>query len=274
VGFGKEAIPRHLVVYDHIGALPADNLDGIAFLSSVSERGFIEQPGGSRLWERYGRNGPTHRIIHLHNWYFVRKADFAADLRSIEGQSLSDDEIDSRYDNFLTDVELVQAEQRQLLKHLIVHHGLKWVYIEGLTKEELPAIQKRIKTLRDFDKHKPMGETPIEQLMLHEYRLDRLEIGAAGQLFLEGELNNLLSAENAAAFTQANPVGDDGKVVFDEKRNATREDAIVRELLKGGPFAVIVLGGGHDLADNAERLSKGTCEVITVSMKAYRKATE
>jgi len=231
-------------------------------------------PGFHSVAVHSASNGPTHRIIHLRNWHFVRKADFAADLRSIEGQSLSDDEIDSRYDNFLTDVELVQAEQRQLLKHLIVHHGLRRVYIEGLTKEELPAFQKRIKTLRDFDKHKPKGGTPIEQLMLHEYGLDRLEIGAAGQLYLEGELNDLLPAEDAVAFNRANPVDEDGKVVFDEKWNATREDAIVRELLKGGPLAVIVLGGAHDLADNAERLSNGTCEVITVSMKAYRKVTE
>jgi hypothetical protein len=53
-----------------------------------------------------------------------------------------------------------------------------------------------------------------------------------------------------------------------------REDAVVRTLLKAGPLSVNVTRGAHDLADNAERLSHGTCEVIAVTMNVYRKVAE
>ena len=167
----------------------------------------------------------------------------------------------------------MQAEQRKLLISLIEHHGLKQVAIEGLTKDEMPAFEKRIQVLRGFEKHKPTGDSPIDRFLLEMNRHDLLEIGAAGQLYLRGKLGEVLPAEEAGVFEQANPVGDDGKVDFDKKRNTAREDAVVRTLLKAGPLAVIVMGGAHDLADNAERLSHGMCEVV-VTMKAYRKVAE
>lgn len=231
-------------------------------------------PGVHSVVVHPARNGSTHRIIHIRNWHFVPKADFAADLRSLERESLSDDEIDSRYEAFLAEVDLVQAEQRELLICLIEHHGVKQVFIEGLTKEEMPAFQKRINVLRDFEKHKPKGDSPIDLFMLDMNRHDLLAIGAAGQLYLRAKLEDVLAAENVFAFHQANPVGDDGKVVFDEKRNAIREDAVVRTLFDARSMAVIVMGGAHDLADNAERVSQGTCEVVVVTMKAYQKVAE
>ena len=39
-------------------------------------------------------------------------------------------------------------------------------------------------------------------------------------------------------------------VVFDEKANKAREDAIVRNTLRASETAVLVLGGAHDLSDN------------------------
>jgi hypothetical protein len=229
-------------------------------------------PGVASVTVHAAKSGPAHRIIHIRDWHFVRLPDFAADLRAV-GKLLSDDAIASRYEKFLTEVESVQAEQRQLLAHLIQQHGLKQVYIEGLTREELPAFRQRIERLRKFEQHKPKGKTAIEELILHEHRLDRLEIGAAGQLYLAGELAEVAHAEDAEAYRAANPVREYGAVVYDDERNEAREDAIVRELLKR-PIALIVLGGDHDLADNAERLSDGACETVTVATKAYRIVAE
>ena len=48
-----------------------------------------------------------------------------------------------------------------------------------------------------------------------------------------------------------------------------REDAMVKKMLDGGPFAFVVLGGGHDLSDNIERLGGGSCEYLTVETKMY-----
>ena len=40
-------------------------------------------------------------------------------------------------------------------------------------------------------------------------------------------------------------------------------------MLDGEPIAYVVLGGGHDLSDNIERLGGGTCEYLTVETKMY-----
>jgi len=47
-----------------------------------------------------------------------------------------------------------------------------------------------------------------------------------------------------------------------------REDAIVRKLL-AQPVSVIILGGGHDLAENVRRLSDGSCELIVITPKGF-----
>lgn len=248
--------------------------DTMTSLSGPNAEAMRSLPGVHSVVVHPASKGATHRIIHIRNWHFVPKADFAADLRSLEGEALSDEEIDTRYDEFLAEVDTVQVEQRKLLMSLIEHHGLKQVAIEGLSKDEMPAFEKMVKVLRDFEKRKPTGDSPIDLFILEMNRHDLLEIGAAGQLYLQGKLAEVLPAEDASALEEANPVGGDGKVVFDEKRNVAREDAVVRTLLKAGPLAVIVMGGAHDLADNAERLSHGTCEVITVTMKAYQKVAE
>ena len=41
--------------------------------------------------------------------------------------------------------------------------------------------------------------------------------------------------------------------------------------MDNGPFAVIVLGGAHDLSDNVNRLSGGKAEYIWVEVEAWKK---
>ena len=51
-----------------------------------------------------------------------------------------------------------------------------------------------------------------------------------------------------------------------KQANERREDAIVRKLLKHD-WCVVVLGGDHDLSDNADRQWGGTAEVVEVTVK-------
>ena len=76
----------------------------------------------------------------------------------------------------------------------------------------------------------------------------------------------MVPAEEAKAYATANPVKDDGTIVFDEKANEKREDAIVRNLMKAsGNTAIVVLGGAHDLSDN---VPKGV-HLVEVTVKSY-----
>jgi len=78
----------------------------------------------------------------------------------------------------------------------------------------------------------------------------------------------VLAAEDPVLLEAANPVGKDGSVRFDADANERRESAIVRRLLKAGPVAVIVLGGGHDLSDNVPF----GCEYIRLQTRRHRDA--
>ena len=66
----------------------------------------------------------------------------------------------------------------------------------------------------------------------------------------------------------------DGRVTeFDTEANQCREDVIVRTMLSSESHVIVlVMGGGHDLSDNVERIGGGTVEYVRVQLKAHRKA--
>lgn len=244
------------------------------------------------------RHGPTdrrtHRIVHVADWHFVEKDRFADDLRSGSDQSISDEEIDRLHRDHLAEVEKVQRQQLVVLRILVQKHGLRQIWIEGLIDRDLLIFDAKISALRTvgqrlvdlrrqrdelLDEGEPdedvqkiiAGIEEVEQ----QYRRDLLQIGAAGQLLLDGEIDAVLPLEDADAYAAANPVGDDGAVTLDQEKIEAREDAQVRRLLDAGPFALIILGGAHDLAGNVERLTDGKAEYIRVELAAWKQlATE
>ena len=48
-----------------------------------------------------------------------------------------------------------------------------------------------------------------------------------------------------------------------------REDAMVRAALARGPFALVVLGGEHDLTESARRVAGADCEYVPVTVGGY-----
>ena len=226
---------------------------------------------------------PKHRIVHLKDWHYLPKDLFAADIRDVQGEAIPDAEIDDLYEELLLEVELVQLEQMALLRCLIKHHGLKSVFCEGLTVEDLPAYEAKIKTLRKFEsvtrKLEELSESlarggdddlASNQLLRQideasrELRLLLLQIGAVGRLYLAGELEEVLPVDDAKLLKEANPLATDGKITLDVKVIEARQDAQVQAMIDHGPFALCILGAAHDLADNVERLAGGRCELIVV----------
>lgn len=240
--------------------------------------------------ERHGSSlQPTHRIIHIADWHFVPKDDFAADLRSLSTEPISDEEITRLQAEFLDEVELVQQQQIELLRTLIQKNGLDRIHVEGLGENEefifhakVSALRKVGQELVDLKKENeelfalgdPDDDTRkiIESIKEIEaqHRSDLLHLGAAGQLLLNGEIEAVLPLEDADVHAASNPVNEDGSVTLDQEKIEAREDAQVRLLLDGWPVAVIILGGAHDLSDNVERLSGGTAEYIRVEVKAWK----
>ena len=87
-----------------------------------------------------------------------------------------------------------------------------------------------------------------------------------------GEIEGVFPWEDEELLNAANPVAADGQVRFDALRAQARHDAIVKYLLKGGSFGLMILGGDHDLSENVRRLGDGRCEFVRVTMKRFEQA--
>jgi hypothetical protein len=87
-------------------------------------------------------------------------------------------------------------------------------------------------------------------------------------LLVAGDIGEVLALDERL-LALAKPVTPDGRVKFDAQKVRRREDAQVKAALDGGPFALIVLGGAHDLSDSVRRVAGGDCEYIRVTTRMY-----
>jgi hypothetical protein len=255
-----------------------DNLDADAVAMLRQLPGVVEVV-------RHGPEGrPSSRIVHLLDWHYVARSTYSADLRSQSAEPIWDEEIDRAWEEHLHQVAAVQREQMLFLRHLVRRHGLRRVYIEGLTERDVPTFQAKIAALRkikaDLDGLRGLLEEEDGRLLTHleslerEFRRDSLQLGAAGRMLMDGTIEAVLPLEDPDTYEAANPVAEDGTVALDQERIAAREEAQAKRLLSSGRFCLIVLGGAHDLADNLDRLSDGRAEYIRVGMRAWREVGE
>ena len=180
---------------------------------------------------------PTSRIVHLRDWHSVPKEHFAIDMKQAHARELATEEIDRLHQELLLEVELVQIEQMVALRCLIKPHGLKKVFSEGFSPEELTTYREKIAVLRGMENEQiPQLRTQLEETrklvegatgdkkekaeaiqsqlvtMLDEHKHRLLEMGAAGRLLISGELEDVLPLEDADAMQKAKPISPSGGV--------------------------------------------------------------
>jgi len=109
-------------------------------------------PGVVRVEIGVQAEKPTHRIVRLRDWHFVPRDLYAVDLRDSAGKPLSDDEVDWLHEEQCLEVEAVQLEQLAVLRCLIKHHGLRFIFCEGLTQKGLANYREKIGVLRSMEK--------------------------------------------------------------------------------------------------------------------------
>lgn len=237
---------------------------------------------------------PTHRIVHLRDWHFISRDLFAVEMNAVHNRVVSDEENDRLYKEFLLEVELFQLEQMSILRCLIKHHGLRRVFSEGFSSNEVEAYREKIVLLRAMDQdqiskvrdqldevrklaadsngeQRQKGQEIEKQLltMLDKHQERLLEVGSAGRLLISGELEEVLPLEDAEAMKQANPISPSGEMKLDPIKIEARHDAEVKAALKEGPVALIILGGSHDLTESVRRIDGGNCEYLRVTTKQY-----
>ena len=225
-------------------------------------------PGVAEVTVANPQQNPPHRIIHILNWHDLELEHFTADMLAAGDEPAGEWGLEQAYDQHLDEVEAPQDEQIEFLRALVDRHGVQAVYQEGLAPEDMERFQERIDVVwRAVERMPDTVENPIDELIRHELRTDLLLMGAAVRLWLEVEAPEILPVEDKALYEAANPVVD-GQVQWDDEANEGREDAIVRKLLER-PVSVVILGGGHDLSDNIERLAPA-CGYVRVETHQVR----
>ena len=68
------------------------------------------------------------------------------------GVTLSDADVDGNWESFLAEVEAVQLEQMALLRSLANPHGLKQVFLEGISEDEMPGFKNLLGHLSRWKK--------------------------------------------------------------------------------------------------------------------------
>jgi hypothetical protein len=144
---------------------------------------------------------------------------------------------------------------------------------------EIPALRRELaetaKILSEMREGSPEHRKATElkeaiEVLLRTHRLDLLRIGAAGQLQMTGELQEVLPLDRASALERADPLVGEG-VELDSATIEARQDAQAKVLVKAGKFALVILGGAHDLQDNLAKVSDGGCEYLSVTSRWYRR---
>ena len=231
---------------------------------------------------------PTHRIVHLRDWHFINRDAFGVDAQNSSENELTEEEISHHYGHFLLQVDAIQTEQLAILRRLIKDHGLKRIFVEGLSADEMPNYLERVAIFRDLeqnqipklrkqlDEARALKAKDIEQQameMLDEQGVRLLHIGAAGRLLVAGEIDEVLPLEDSVLHEQADPITGN-KINFNMDKVKAREDAQVKAVLDKGPFGLVILGGSHDLSDSVRRLTQGRCEYIQVTTKRFKEFGE
>lgn len=120
---------------------------------------------------------PTARIIHVLDYHYVSKADFAS-----ESAGYSQEAINLLYQEFLLEAELIQGEHLALRQCLVKYYGLETAWAEGLALE---GLRDYLETMELIKKAEKKSDDEGIQLTCLQY-------GTLGKLFRDGKIEAVL----------------------------------------------------------------------------------
>jgi hypothetical protein len=68
---------------------------------------------------------------------------------------------------------------------------------------------------------------------------------------------------------EAKPIGPAGRFRLDPAKLSARHDSQVKAALTLGPFALVILGGAHDLSESVRRHG-GSSEYVRITTRRFR----
>lgn len=203
-------------------------------------------------------------IIHVRDWHWVPYEYIAAELPA----DTSSEILARAYVDHLDEVRTVQQEQFVVLKSLTAR-GVTTIFRESLTPDVETVYPAASRAL--WRRHSEIPEVGDELFKTPNV----LSLGSPGRLLAKGHVKQVHAADTDATLKLTNPLKADGRLMeVPQESIEKREDHIVRQMLKTGKTAVVVLGGAHDLTDNVKRLGGGKVGLIVVTTQAYRRFAE
>jgi hypothetical protein len=91
------------------------------------------------------RAEPT-KLIHILNWHYVSRDDYAAGLKASIVKPLTDDHNNKYYLAFIEDGRTIHKQQMELIKK----HNLKALYVEGLTERNHKGILEVLESMKKY----------------------------------------------------------------------------------------------------------------------------
>jgi hypothetical protein len=87
-------------------------------------------------------------------------------------------------------------------------------------------------------------------------------------MFGDGE--EMLPLDDAKLLDEAKPIDPAGRFRLDPAKLKALHDGQVKAALKGGVFALVILGGAHDLSESVRSHAGGLCEYLRVTTRGYQ----
>lgn len=245
----------------------------------------------------YARNAAKGQVFHILDVHRVSWGMYAASVGAVDPSALAyhNDAVREQYERDMRDVKEIQEQHESVIRDLVRCLNIRSVYVEGLHADD-PAVGDFLAAVRSGEQSLQMAakaNVRLRKYLDKEFgkprdffgparianytRLFKTKYGASAALFVSGELADIKPVEDSRAARDASIMMPDGRLYTSGDAMELREDAMVRNMLKGQMPALIILGAAHDLDNNIRRVSGDYCDYIRIQSErccAKRSAIE
>jgi hypothetical protein len=237
----------------------------------LSAEGLCRNPEVATAQAPLSSSAPALRIIQIFDYHYVPPDEYAKGMRQRPGdEPLSPERCAASHNAHLMKVEAIQREQASLLRRLAKDHGIRRIFVEGLTPEGVQDYKANAEALYAADREEPALAKQLS------HRRAVVAQGSAARLLAEGVIEEVLPLHDAETLALALRLPFlSGRVLhFSPSDSETVFAAMVRRLANGGPVALCLLAGSNDLTAAIKKQGLPRCEYVRVTTTTYLRLSQ
>ena len=213
---------------------------------------------------------PTSRIIHLISPGTPSKGDFLLALNQMADGRVSQDKLDSLYDEYVLQIKRMQIEHAVIVRCLVKSHGLRRIYVESTSPRDFLLSQSEAEFDSRGDDFGSEGNTRVglAQVVVDggTHWIDALISDFPGEFqhWKAAEVRHPRVTSSKSIFKQSNSFA---KLV--QVRSGQMLDAEAQATLTDGACCLIV-GDANDFTESVKRIADGKCEYVRIETRCWR----